>query len=600
MHARCSSSVLAIAACGGGRRRAAAPRGPAGAAGRDRRRAATTSRSRTVNGRPVWGSCVAAQAARGATTREAGARRSASTSSCSRRPPRRAGSPRDPEVADATRTALVSQLVATDFEARYRTPRTSATCRPRSSNATPIGSMHGRSCARSTYVRVEVPKDAPPEADAAAHALAEQIAARARGPSPACSSAHLPRARADRLAARRRGLRVTDGDTAQRRASASSRRTRDALFAIPEVGRTSPRRCARQWGWDVILWTERLAGRGATRARSSPREMFPERAARRTSSSGSTSSCKTLGDPDPIDPRSSRGSTRRPAGDAVRRRSCRRAVQATPGAIGGAFADSRRRDGRQLRDATTRTSGPCSPRTTASCCRQLHAAFGTWHFGGPEYFIAQHDAARRRRARGRRRLLRAARGRASRRRTLGARARAACARPRARAARGDGVNARPRCALAVARSRVLAGARRRRQPPISRRLRSVQPGVERHGELRRARRGHGLRGRRRSARSSGASCRPSDILVLVYPLQRVDPAQLGAFVQAGGNVVIADDFGEGKDAMQALGLLRAEVAHAARERVLRRPHVGADRDRARRSPARAATSATSSPITRRR
>jgi len=50
-----------------------------------------------------------------------------------------------------------------------------------------------------------------------------------------------------------------------------------------------------------------------------------------------------------------------------------------------------------------------------------------------------------------------------------------------------------------------------------------------------------------------------DILVLIYPLQRVDPARLGAFVQAGGNVVIADDFGDGKDAMQGLGLLRAEV-----------------------------------------
>jgi hypothetical protein len=50
-----------------------------------------------------------------------------------------------------------------------------------------------------------------------------------------------------------------------------------------------------------------------------------------------------------------------------------------------------------------------------------------------------------------------------------------------------------------------------------------------------------------------------DILVLIYPLQRVDPARLGAFVQAGGNVVIADDFGEGKDAMQGLGLLRADV-----------------------------------------
>lgn len=50
-----------------------------------------------------------------------------------------------------------------------------------------------------------------------------------------------------------------------------------------------------------------------------------------------------------------------------------------------------------------------------------------------------------------------------------------------------------------------------------------------------------------------------DILFLIYPLQRVDPGRLGAFVQAGGNVVIADDFGEGKDAMQGLGLLRAEA-----------------------------------------
>lgn len=50
-----------------------------------------------------------------------------------------------------------------------------------------------------------------------------------------------------------------------------------------------------------------------------------------------------------------------------------------------------------------------------------------------------------------------------------------------------------------------------------------------------------------------------DILVLIYPLQRVDPARLSAFVQAGGNAVIADDFGDGKEAMQALGLLRAEV-----------------------------------------
>jgi uncharacterized protein DUF4350 len=50
----------------------------------------------------------------------------------------------------------------------------------------------------------------------------------------------------------------------------------------------------------------------------------------------------------------------------------------------------------------------------------------------------------------------------------------------------------------------------------------------------------------------------NDILFLVYPLRRVDPVRLGNFVQAGGNVVIADDFGEGRDAMSALGLLRAD------------------------------------------
>ncbi len=50
-----------------------------------------------------------------------------------------------------------------------------------------------------------------------------------------------------------------------------------------------------------------------------------------------------------------------------------------------------------------------------------------------------------------------------------------------------------------------------------------------------------------------------DVLVLVYPVNRVDPTKLGAFVHAGGNVVIADDFGGAKEAMQAMGLLRVEL-----------------------------------------
>ena len=50
-----------------------------------------------------------------------------------------------------------------------------------------------------------------------------------------------------------------------------------------------------------------------------------------------------------------------------------------------------------------------------------------------------------------------------------------------------------------------------------------------------------------------------DVLLLLYPLQRVDPARLHSFIQAGGHVIVADDFGESKDALARLALIRGEV-----------------------------------------
>lgn len=50
-----------------------------------------------------------------------------------------------------------------------------------------------------------------------------------------------------------------------------------------------------------------------------------------------------------------------------------------------------------------------------------------------------------------------------------------------------------------------------------------------------------------------------DLLVLVYPLVRVEPEKLEAFVSAGGHVLIADDFGAAGDALAGLGLLRANA-----------------------------------------
>ncbi|MBK9031147.1 MAG: hypothetical protein IPL61_07395 [Myxococcales bacterium] len=60
-----------------------------------------------------------------------------------------------------------------------------------------------------------------------------------------------------------------------------------------------------------------------------------------------------------------------------------------------------------------------------------------------------------------------------------------------------------------------------------------------------------------------------DILVLVYPLQRVDPSNLAAFIQAGGHAVVADDFGDASAALSRLGLLRAEVNTAEAPRYYR-------------------------------
>jgi hypothetical protein len=66
-----------------------------------------------------------------------------------------------------------------------------------------------------------------------------------------------------------------------------------------------------------------------------------------------------------------------------------RAVQATPNAIGGAFADA---DGEMVDSFSTIDPHEWAVLTAhyGVVLSQLSACFGTWHFGGPEYFIALH------------------------------------------------------------------------------------------------------------------------------------------------------------------------------------------------------------------
>lgn len=69
----------------------------------------------------------------------------------------------------------------------------------------------------------------------------------------------------------------------------------------------------------------------------------------------------------------------------------KRAVEATPDAVGGAFADS---TGEMVDCFAKGFEGYDWEILTAHygvILAHLHAAFGIWHFGGPEYFVAAHQ-----------------------------------------------------------------------------------------------------------------------------------------------------------------------------------------------------------------
>jgi len=222
----------------------------------------------TVNGRPVWGSCVAAQAARGAASRRTALPEAlnAALDECVdfellAQAAEARGLGRDPEVAEAERTAEVSRLVELGFEARYRSPDDLRAAVDRAVDRY-AAQLEQPELRASAFARVEVPAGAPPEADAAARALAERIAGALAG-ERGLFAVHLREA-ADRIAAAGAGLRVAHGDFRAASREGLVPPYAEALFSIPEVGRiAAPARTA--WGWDVILLTRRVPAAVHTR-----------------------------------------------------------------------------------------------------------------------------------------------------------------------------------------------------------------------------------------------------------------------------------------------------------------------------------------------
>lgn len=191
----------------------------------------------TVNGRPVWGSCVSTQR---------------SLDQCvafelMAQAAEKRGIAVDPDVALATRTAMVSRLVADQYEARHFTPEELGSVWTDLVEKRRYQWDHEEVRA-SHYVRVPAEK-VTPEQDAAAHALADQIAAAA-----ADKAGWIPimlDETADRIAA---GRTIEKADVPFKLPVQLVEPYAKALFALPEVGRTSAA-VHTQWGWDVILYT---------------------------------------------------------------------------------------------------------------------------------------------------------------------------------------------------------------------------------------------------------------------------------------------------------------------------------------------------------
>jgi len=281
--------VCLLVACGGGSTTPPRAGGPAAtvvaqAAGADDAIVAQ------VNGRPVWGSCVAAQAARGI-AREAALRECVDFELLAQAADAK-GLASAPEVTEATRAALVNRVVEVGFEAAHRSPDDVASQIDRVIAANPLlmnrperrGSTYVRfeTCGRATCIKCRPGdqiedackgKENPPspELDREAHRLADQVFAEL-----AQQDGLFPQnliETAERVA-QGSTLRLAHDDFKPEMRSGIVQPYRDALFGIPEVGKLAAP-VHTTWGWDVILWSESQPPKMYTRDEAA-REIFPE------------------------------------------------------------------------------------------------------------------------------------------------------------------------------------------------------------------------------------------------------------------------------------------------------------------------------------
>jgi len=198
-----------------------------------------------VNDRPVWGSCVTAQAARGATRDEA--LQQCIDFELLAQAAEIRDLALDPEVVLQTRTALVSQLVAKEYEDKYTRPEEFGSFWTRSIERNK-GRFDHPEARGSVYARVDVAKDAPPAADAKAKQQIDELYA-ALAAERGLMKPHLEEI-AKRIVGPDVKVAAVPPDLRHGRLDDTYSA---ALFSVPEIGRVAaPVRTP--WGWDIVLW----------------------------------------------------------------------------------------------------------------------------------------------------------------------------------------------------------------------------------------------------------------------------------------------------------------------------------------------------------
>jgi hypothetical protein len=266
--------VLALVGCGSSSPPPPAPVGPPAALVATPRDGSDAIVAH-VNGRPVFASCVAAQGKAHALAARAALDECIAFELMAQEAERR-GLDRDHEVVLATKTALVSRLVATTYEDGLD-PNTLGDVWPKFLVKYDWHVKH-EEFRGSTYVRIPLPDKSPPDVDASAHALADQIAA-AAAPERGMLSLHF-RAIAERftppLVKCKSDTTVPCYDDVDPfREGGLEEHYGPALFAVREIGRTSATSVRTKWGWDVILWTENVPATDPSQAEVTD-QMLPE------------------------------------------------------------------------------------------------------------------------------------------------------------------------------------------------------------------------------------------------------------------------------------------------------------------------------------